>query len=807
MRVTPPTALGLLLGANTLSQKAAAFAPSGSAASINGGTVFHAVSMPLAKGQPRVSREQGSVTGRARDALRSPSAALSRGWGGLKPLRMNLSRSGDLARDSSRDLSHDSSHDFFHDSSHDPVSQSPRSASNPDLNSPPDHAAYLQRLERVFVGLAGQKVALKAGAQWRFSPSTQTVEYPAIDMQPEKHTENLGALLRQVGHCLYARPAAVDVKTSAPFKLLLETVEFVRLRKLLESRYPGGAAQVLSAADQRRLMPFHNALRQKTLPANSPVDQRGQPTLAEQFCALALEEGIRGEPFAQREQLDARVLAAYEASQAALTQATVVPDNYQLSFETPSEETISDWAANAFWLTFKAIWPQFEVLVHADDAALGEVWTAPPDARGKGDGDSAEREGATREPEQSENSAEGEGGDTRPDPNASPSQPSDEAIAEDDEASVIQPGGDGNVSSDPSEQSEELRRHYEALTDALVNTIEEAEPAEPKSPEPNSSESESSEPNESTPIPSMGGSTDAADDAADAPSGGDAVADPRSGGAGANFAKQADVDDGLTVDPSDDTAATVVHRIRGTREYAQLAQAHRREIQDTVAALRAVFDARDMPALTGHYRRGVLDLRKYIQSQLRDEVGAATTSRFFLKRTAPTETGTAVMICVDASGSMADRLPAVKAGLVTLAEALRAVDIPYGALSFNYGVRHIKSLKQPPTAERSERMIRALVADGNTKDRPALTAAANALRAHEAERRVIFFLTDGFGSVAQAQAVKDLEEEGFYVIGISLGEGQNAVADTYTHHVLVDDIQQLPHQLLSALEKVLLAGD
>lgn len=804
MRVTPPTALGLLLGAKTLSQKTAAFAPSGSAASTNGATVFREVFKPLANGQPRVSRERDSATGRARDALRSPSAALSQGWGGLKPLRMNLSQSGDLARDPFHDLSHDSSDD----SSHDPVRQSPSSASNPDLNSPPDHAAYLQRLERVFVGLAGQKVALKAGAQWRFSPGTQTVEYPAMDMQPAQHTENLGALLRQVGHCLYARPAAVGVKTSAPFKLLLETVEFVRLRKLLESRYPGGAAQVLSAADQRRLTPFHNALLQKTQPANFPVDQRGQPTLAEQFCALVLEEGISGAPFAQREQLDARVLAAYEASQAALTQATAVPDNYQLSFETPSEETISDWAADAFWLTFKVIWPQFEVLVQADDAALGEVWTAPPDPRGKGDGDSAEREGATREPEQSENSAEGEGGDTRPDPNASPSQPSDEAIAEDDEASVIQPGGDGNPSSDSSEQSEELRRHYEALTDALVNAIEEAEPAEPKPPEPNPSEKqESSEPNESTPMPSMGGGSDAADDAADAPSGWDAVADPRSGGAGANFAKQADEDDGLTLDPSEDTAATVVHRIRGTREYAQLAQAHRREIQDTVAALRAVFDARDMPALTGHYRRGVLDLRKYIQSQLRDDVGAATASRFFLKRTAPTETGTAVMICVDASGSMADRLPAVKAGLVTLAEALRAVDIPYGALSFNYGVRHIKSLKQPPTAERSERMIRALVADGNTKDRPALTAAANALRAHEAERRVIFFLTDGFGSVAQAQAVKDLEEEGFYVIGISLGEGQNAVADTYTHHVLVDDIQQLPRQLLSALEKVLLAGD
>lgn len=172
---------------------------------------------------------------------------------------------------------------------------------------------------------------------------------------------------------------------------------------------------------------------------------------------------------------------------------------------------------------------------------------------------------------------------------------------------------------------------------------------------------------------------------------------------------------------------------------------------------------------------------------------AAGNDRVFKRRLDVEGVDSAVVICLDVSGSMfTDRSggsfirPAVQTCRALL-ETLSAAGVKTCILSFGNHVSQIKGFDKNPRS--ASQMLDRVVAGGGTNDYTALRYAHQILAKRTENRKLVFVITDGRGN---PRAVKQQSESGKALGITTVGIGIQAdVSDIYGQAVTINNIGDL----------------
>ncbi len=245
--------------------------------------------------------------------------------------------------------------------------------------------------------------------------------------------------------------------------------------------------------------------------------------------------------------------------------------------------------------------------------------------------------------------------------------------------------------------------------------------------------------------------------------------------------------------------------------YQQIRKKHEKSIQTMIEELTNYFERDEIPQLVGHFKGGVYDLRKALQSEFRRQATGKGDPKVFLKRDDPKERSVEIVFCVDISGSMGNgpgsKTDYAREAFVVFLEALGEIGIGHGAIIYNSGVSILKKVEEDKTDKEREGMLARLVGGGGNNDSAALHAAREMLEHGEAQQKVIIFLSDGAAVANHKNEVKKVEEEtDIKVIGIGIGDGCQQVPDTYQHHMTVARTELLPKKLGELLMDEIMAS-
>ena len=67
-------------------------------------------------------------------------------------------------------------------------------------------------------------------------------------------------------------------------------------------------------------------------------------------------------------------------------------------------------------------------------------------------------------------------------------------------------------------------------------------------------------------------------------------------------------------------------------------------------------------------------------------------------------------------------------------------------------------------------------------------------------------MTDGSGNYRQSEYVKEMEAEGYWVIGVGIGPGTSYVTQTYDRSIHVPNVEDLPLELAQLFLELLREG-
>ncbi|MEQ9503849.1 MAG: VWA domain-containing protein, partial [Deltaproteobacteria bacterium] len=257
----------------------------------------------------------------------------------------------------------------------------------------------------------------------------------------------------------------------------------------------------------------------------------------------------------------------------------------------------------------------------------------------------------------------------------------------------------------------------------------------------------------------------------------------------------------------DELLKTYDDKIRNRRDdgthltaYDQIAKKHKRAIQEMVDELTNFFQRDDIPELIGHFRGGVYDLRKAIQSEFRRQATGRGDPRIFLKRDEPRERSVEVVFCIDCSGSMGNgansKMEFAREAFVVFLESLGEIGVGNGVVMYNSGVSVLKPIEEDKSKEEREQMLGKLRGGGGNNDTAALDAARQMLEDSPAEQKIVIFLSDGAAVANHNQAVRNVAQEtDIKIIGIGIGAGCQQVPTTYEHSMVVENTEKLPRML------------
>ena len=232
-------------------------------------------------------------------------------------------------------------------------------------------------------------------------------------------------------------------------------------------------------------------------------------------------------------------------------------------------------------------------------------------------------------------------------------------------------------------------------------------------------------------------------------------------------------------------------------------------IDELSEEVRHIFEDDAEPKLEGDYRSGIYNLQKAIESKARSQATGIKDDKIFMRKNHPEEKSVELVICLDTSGSMSgEAINYAKDAVVVVGEMANELKLPWGLLTFANSVDLLKDLNKSEQEHKWEQALVDADAGGGTDDYAALEKAVEMFTESEseAEKKIILFMTDGSGNYRQREFVKQMQEEGYWVIGIGIGEGTSYVSETYDRSVHVPNVADLPLELAQLMIELLREG-
>ncbi len=243
-----------------------------------------------------------------------------------------------------------------------------------------------------------------------------------------------------------------------------------------------------------------------------------------------------------------------------------------------------------------------------------------------------------------------------------------------------------------------------------------------------------------------------------------------------------------------------------------------REIAPTINQLendlRAIFHKRRQSHKESGRRSGPsLNVNRFIRERAAGK--AAVETRAFEAKTRPLEKDYAVLILVDVSGSMQDKIHHAFAATVACTEAFSPLKIPHAILGFNDLLHKYKGFDEEPVPaaiEKIEGDVSTPAARWNN-DGWALKEAVATLRKRPEREKILIVLSDGEPIPSERYAgpefdlkaiAKGIEEEGrVRLIGLGMGHGTDHVTSFYRNARANIPIEDLPPELSDVIREAI----
>ncbi len=243
-----------------------------------------------------------------------------------------------------------------------------------------------------------------------------------------------------------------------------------------------------------------------------------------------------------------------------------------------------------------------------------------------------------------------------------------------------------------------------------------------------------------------------------------------------------------------------------------------REIAPTINQLendlRAIFHKRRQSHKESGRRSGLsLNVNRFIRERAAGK--AAVETRAFEAKTRPLEKDYAVLILVDVSGSMRDKIHHAFAATVACTEAFSRLKINHAILGFNDNLYKYKTFSEdtePAKLGTIENDVHTPAAAYNN-DGWALKEAEAALRSAPEREKILIVLSDGEPVPSSKYAgpefdlktiTQHIEEEGrVRLIGLGMGHGTQHVSTFYTNARANIPIEDLPYELSSVIREAI----
>ncbi|MHB2025669.1 MAG: VWA domain-containing protein [Elusimicrobiota bacterium] len=223
-------------------------------------------------------------------------------------------------------------------------------------------------------------------------------------------------------------------------------------------------------------------------------------------------------------------------------------------------------------------------------------------------------------------------------------------------------------------------------------------------------------------------------------------------------------------------------------------------IERLTGILANIFYKNAEPDLRGHFEDG----DEPDMDRLMDIVGGKEIDLSFWQRLIEhTKRRFKVMLALDVSGSMKTGT-AEKGVLDTVAlmvNACQKLGIDIAIKGFSDGIYNLKPFEKNYTPDELTDLEARIKTSGggSTRDGEALQDAVNEMKNQDAERRIIFLVTDGAGNgaVKPADVLKEAKEHNIEVVGVGIGPGMDYVKETYakTAYILAPSAEQLPEPM------------
>ncbi|MBK7860661.1 MAG: hypothetical protein IPJ65_19080 [Archangiaceae bacterium] len=194
------------------------------------------------------------------------------------------------------------------------------------------------------------KLRLEPGSWWAYHFDANKITYPIADMMAHDDEYNLGVICHELSHRLYSRLPPTSRSDNKSFHFLWNAIEDIRINKIISTRYAGVEGYMKElyrdfAAPEKLDKPLPRAM---------------------QFGFAFIHEWATGSgersPFAS----DPDVIAAMEAAQPYIDEATRLPPGVDLRFSDLTKEEADAEALHSFEVLRSRVWPIYQQLLEQD---------------------------------------------------------------------------------------------------------------------------------------------------------------------------------------------------------------------------------------------------------------------------------------------------------------------------------------------------------------------------------------------------------------------------------------------------------
>lgn len=610
-----------------------------------------------------------------------------------------------------------------------------------------------KRFESLLRALASDETLnIQCARGWDYHPNSNTLDVSVGDLLflPEKIIVGLAA--RETGYRLYTRYVDEAMQDTS-FKLLFNSIERLRLDKIMAKKYPG--YQVLS----------DSATEFQDFPSDENTPN------FEQFCMALLDRKKNPEQSSWVSSAD--VFESLVHVRSDIEKALQVPGHSTgRSLYDVTEADIQLSASESYQVIKDQIWPVFKKLV---------------------DVDLYDHDGGADKTEQQKQS--------QPNQEGSSSQggaPGESSAGEDGAATEDQQNAEsGDQVSDAQyeQQKVQLEQQMEALANQIGSKLKQSEKGNQaggvkeqlnKSKGGNIGQGESQGRSESQ------GENQGESEVQDANDSHDGSESQASKGG-----KQNHEEKHHNLDEMIQKILESKKDLPSSSRYQQMKSQNRSIIGELTQLAKQIFTDHDSPAYEGYYRSGVFDLSKAMESEFRAKASGTYDDKIFLRKNSPTKKSIAFITLLDRSGSMLGiNLSCAKEAAMVIGEMGFELGLDWGLASFDDRVELIKPLSEDRYDHSWQQKFVDTMVRGGTDDFAAIEFADQMLDASDADVKIIFLMTDGVGNDRQYEKVRQLyKDKGYWIIGVGIGADMTSVLDTYERAIVVDQVRDMPKKL------------